>query len=358
MKRLTLLPLLLVALLALGGAGCNSFFGGDTQSADPETDLYDDAMFADLSQSLEDPDGGYTMNDEAPGFGDASFMHMFQEAHQVQDGMMQHHEVQDMLATPGAEVHYVRLLWGQLAGNPDIDTVTDWGGSISVDRGAIVVLRRIAFEPLTDWVVFPREDIKVVDLYSLTTTHYDGLLLQVIDPTPELDTPNDLTIALGPGQGSVSVAALNGLERVIDVDELGNQLSLQSPEPLDCPNGFLAGVWARPMHGDDAERGIFRGAFLSYEGRLLGHLRGFWGVTEDGERAFRGKWIALDGSFRGILRGTWAPDDTDAAGIGSFEGIWVDETETVQGTLAGQFRTGRGRGGFFAGRWLDESCSD
>ena len=43
---------------------------------------------------------------------------------------------------------------------------------------------------------------------------------------------------------------------------------------IDCPNGVLAGIWARPMHGDDAERGIFRGAFLSYEGRVLGHRRG------------------------------------------------------------------------------------
>ena len=349
---------LLIGLLALGAAGCNSLFGGsEAVGADPEGELYDAELYSDLDLDLEDPSGGYGAEDEEPGFGEPNFFrHRFELAVAAGDGQCMSPEIRAMLATPGVQVHYLYLSWGQLAGNPDIDTATDWSGSIRVDRGGIVVLRRIAFERLTDWVVFPREDVKVVDLHSLTTTHYDGLLLQVIDPDPAAPEANALTIAMGPAAFSVPVADLDGYESLLDVDALGNQMSLQAPAILDCPNGFLMGIWVhRP--GEAAMRGIFRGAFLSYEGELLGHLRGHWGVTDEGEQLFRGKWIARDGSFRGFLRGTWTADPAGSGGHGSFAGDWIDETETLMGTLAGHYRSGPGRGGFFAGRWLDAGCA-
>ena len=193
-----------------------------------------------------------------------------------------------------------------------------------------------------------------MDLYSLTRPHYDGLLLKIIDPTPDVDMVNDLVIDMGPAQISLAVAELDGYSNLVDVDELGNQMSFQSPEILDCPNGFLHGVWVkRNQH----ERGIFRGVYTSYGGGVIGHMRGHWGVNDEGERVLKGKYINRDGGFIGLMRGTWTPDETaPRPGTGSFEGVWFDENEEAGGTFGGQYRRGIRRGGYFGGRWVSEEC--
>lgn len=354
MKRHMFVPILLmIGLLAMGSTGCNSLFGGTDPEGAVDAGNYDETIYADTQLDLDDPNGGYDSSDEAPAFGDADFAAMFPEDPAVDDALGTDPAVTEMEDDPAARVYYLRLLWGQLRGNPEVDALTNWGGSISVDRGAIVVLRRLKFEPITDWVVFPREDEKVVDLYSVTSVHHDGLLLKIIDPTPDADTPNDLTIDMGPGQTVLAVADLDGYQNILDVDELGNQMSFQCPEILDCPNGFLHGIWVKRAQN---ERGVFWGVFTSYEGALLGHLRGHWGYNQDGERAFKGKYIGLDGAFRGILRGTWTPGSENTPGWGGFNGVWVDANEEAQGQLRGHYRRGFRRGGFFNGRWLDETC--
>ncbi|MCP3977620.1 MAG: hypothetical protein GY720_24320 [bacterium] len=354
MKRsMFLMTLMAIALMVFGSSGCNSLFGGSSSEGDSNADNYSDSFYEDTNLDLEDPSGGYDTADEQPAFGDAEFAAMFEEDPEVTDAVGDETDVIDMEAEAGARVYYLRLLWGQLRADTDIEEVTDWAGAISVDRGAIVVKRRIKFEHLTDWVVLPREDEKVVDLYSLTRPHFDGLLLKIIDPTPELDEINDLVIDMGPAQITVAVADLNGYEAVVDIDDLGNQMSFQSPQVLDCPNGFLHGIWVKRSAD---ERGIFRGVFTSYEGGRLGHMRGHWGINEAGERVFRGKYIGLDGAFRGLLSGTWSSDTDSPQGFGDFEGEWMDENEETQGQLGGHYRRGFRRGGFFGGRWVSEEC--
>ncbi len=349
-----LMILIAIAMMAIGSTGCNSLFGGSNPDGEADTGYYDDSFYGDTELDLNDPDGGYDTADEQPAFGDAEFAAMFEEDPDVEDATGDDIDVIGMENEAGARVYYLRLLWGQLRGNPDIDEVTDWGGSISVDRGGIVVLRRIKFENLTDWVVFPREDEKVVDLYSVTRPHYDGLLLKVIDPTPDDATENALTIDMGPAQISMPVADLDGYENVVEVDELGNQMSFRSPQILDCPNGFLHGIWVKRQQ---SERGIFRGVYTSYGGGIIGHVRGHWGFNDEGERVLKGKYIDRDGGFIGLMRGTWTPDENaPRPGIGSFEGVWFDENEEPGGTFGGHYRRGFRRGGFFGGRWVSEEC--
>lgn len=354
MKRRTfLITLIAIAVMAFGSSGCNSLFGSSSPEGETDSDNYADSFYEDTNLDLEDPSGGYDTDDEQPAFGDAEFAAMFEEDPEVADTVGDETDVIDMEDEPQARIYYLRLLWGQLRCDTEIEEVTDWAGSIRVDRGAIVVKRRIKFENLTDWVVLPREDEKVVDLYSLTRSHHDGLLLKIIDPTPELDEINELVIDMGPAQITVAVADLDGYEGLVDIDDLGNQVSLQSPRILDCPNGFLHGVWAK--RGAN-ERGVFRGVFTSYEGGILGHLRGHWGIDDAGERVFRGKYIGRDGAFRGLIDGTWTPDTDSPRGFGSFEGEWMDENEDSQGELGGHYRRGFRRGGFFGGRWVSGEC--
>ncbi len=349
--RLSLL-LLFGTILALGATGCNSLFGGGDPVDEVDAGYYDESYYSDLNYSLDEPNGGYDVEDEEPYFGDPDFAAMMDEEEDAADDAVGDDPgVADMEEDPVSQVYYLRLLWGQLDWNPELEEITTWSGTISVDRGAIVVLRRIKFEHVTDWVVFPRENPQVVDLYSLTRPHFDGLLLKIIDDDPDADTENNLVIDMGPGQITLPVAELDGYAEIYDVDDLGNQMSLRSPEILDCPNGFLAGIWVQ-RHGHP--RGIYRGVFTSYEGGVRGCVRGHWGINEAGERVFRGKYIGLGGEFRGLMNGTWLPDPDGMGGYGSFEGRWVSASGEVEGILGGHYRRGFRRGGFFSGRWVEE----
>lgn len=355
MKSVTLQSLPAFALgliLLLGAAGCNGLFGDDSPSGDAETSEYADSFYSDMNLSLDEENGGYRADDEAPGFGDPSFAQMFGEAATAGDPLESDAGILALEEEPESRVTYVRLIWGQLQRQSDQDQITDWGGSIRVDRGAIVVLRRIRFEPLSDWVVFPREDPKLVELYSQTGPAFDGLLLKIIDPEPESAEANEFALELGAATFGMPVAELAGFSEILDVDELGNQLSVQSPEILDCPNGFLRGVWVGRQPGQ--LRGIFRGAVTEFGGGLRGHVRGHWGVNASGEQVFRGKMIARDGRFLAFVHGDWSGGGDGGVGRGSFAGVLMDENETVTGALGGHYRHGLRRGGFLAGRWVED----
>ena len=100
---------------------------------------------------------------------------------------------------------YLRLRWGMLRGPEDSTTVerpcdmTDWTGTIRTDRGLVVVKRMIKFEFPADHVVFPRLDPQTVAFVSRTWCHFDGLVIQIIEPpvddaAPRPRSPNKLYI--------------------------------------------------------------------------------------------------------------------------------------------------------------------
>jgi hypothetical protein len=351
--KLTLIPLITVALM-FGLTGCQNLFGGDSSPADTtdgSSDYYDDSYYDDLNLDLNEANGGYDTRDEAPGFGDPAFLEIFAEAVPVDDNIADDPSVSEMEDDPEAMIHFLTIRWGQLQYNPDLEEVTDWGGSISVDRGAVIVLRKIRFENATDWIE-PRDQITRVDLASLTRPHFDGLLLRIVDPDPAAGTPNMLTVQMGPATFSRDVALLDDYQELVDIDELGNQFSLQAPEILNCPNGFLNGAW---FTRDIDERGVFRGGFVSYDGSVRGHVKGHWGINDEGEKVFFGKYIDWQGHFLGILRGTWEPDPTaPRPGTGVFNGHWFGTDDEPTGILGGHYRRGHKRGGYFGGRWVEE----
>ena len=354
MKSLTLksLPALATGLfLLIAVTGCNGLFGGDDPAEVPQTTEYDDSYYSDLNLSLDDANGGYDATAESPGFGDPEFARMFPEDVAAGDALQNDVEILAIEADPASRVTYLRVAWGQLQRERDQEIVTDWSGTIRVDRGAIVVLRRIQFEPLTDWIVFPREDEKLVELFSQTSSRFDGLLLKIVDPDPASGEPNALTLELGTATFTMPVGELAGYSEILDTDDLGNQLSVQSPAILGCPNGFLNGIWVGD--GPGHARGIFRGAVLAYGGGLLGHMRGHWGVNDADERVFRGKMIDTDGAFLAFVEGNWSGGGGDLSGRGAFEGVMLNENDMVTGSLGGHFRLALRRGGFLAGRWVE-----
>ena len=376
MKNLRILGLLtLLGLIILGAAGCSET-PGVTETADIAVDDYDQM---DMSKA----NGGLTATDEAENFDDAYYedtAYLYADA-DAEDPM---DEVEPALADEVANyedelvnsdpddptrprITVVRLLWGQLDGLvDDIDddiNALDWSGMLRVDRGIAVARRVILFERPWDSLVRPRIDRHTVAWFSHTGPHYDGLVIQIIEPPvePEPDgtLPEPIMLHLVTPQITLDIPLdeVAGLDETYPVDELGNALSFEGFRLTDvdlCPKGFLSGIWvADPQYDEDGTliaNGYFKGRWMTIWGRVKGLLRGRYGVDDMGENVFFGKYVSRNGQFRGLLSGTYGPGPSE--GHGFFEGQWINAAETVEGVLGGQYMQIPDRpGGFFAGRW-------
>jgi len=387
MPRLTnILKLSLVLGLLLSASllavGCS-----DESTAPVETAATDDYETMDFSL----PYGGLTATDEEEAFGDAALKMelLTEDAEEIDDPMADDPEVLAMEedgdgpadGRPNRPVFtYVALRWGMLHGPDDslgtLDTgceMTDWTGSIRVDRGAVVVRRLIKFERPADHIILPRLDRQTVGLVSRTWCHFDGVVLQILErPAAEGEdlAPNRIHIDLGPYEADFEVAALGEMDEVYDVDSLGNQFQVTGFSMTDidvCPKGFLSGRYravravvdstSTSDESDVRHLGNFAGRWMSQTGRIGGFLRGGYGIDADGNRLFVGKYIDRRGHFRGFLRGTWEPAGEEIE-LASFSGVWVNAAETVEGRLGGNaYRVEGTAGGFFAGRWAT-LCDD
>jgi hypothetical protein len=263
---------------------------------------------------------------------------------------------------------FLRVKWGVLdapAAEEDGPDIVDWTGALRVDRGVVVVRRVIRFERPHDHLVFPRLGPRTVAWVSHTGRHFDGLLIEIIEPpASELAVddaePNRLHFETGPFSGSFAVAELPDLEETIDVAPAGNAIHFNGFTLADlnpCPKGFLSGLW-RPLTGEEAAAdtsgvtGRFRGRWIGLHGHLQGYLRGAYGIDDGGNRVFFGKYIDRFGRFCGFLRGTWEPAD-EARSWSHFTGAWVGAGGQNEGLLGGRaFNLPVHPGGFFEGRWV------
>jgi hypothetical protein len=337
----------LSSLLALAAAGalaaCNATdpqAGGDDEQAD------------EIASALETENGGLDMEDEAPlfddedGFADAEI----ESEHEYDDAIAENREVVAALAAPGAAIYQAAVLWGQMPPDREAEVAVDWTGTLSVNRGAIIIRRVIAFEDRTD-AVDRRRDPRSISFTSVTRPHVDGFRLTIVDPEPESDDP--LVLTYDPVEGDVFSAPIDALldgPQSLEVDDTGNRIvAVAHRRPADaCNHGFLRGRWHRVRDG----RGVLYGHVTDAEGERLGHVRGVYGERRDGEQVFFGKYIDIDGRFRGLFGGTY--------GDGDFRGRWIVRGDPDHGILGGEYRErrlARGIGGHFLGRWAETSCN-
>ncbi len=390
--RPTRLTMLLIAMFLLIGllTGC---------SEDSETPTSAGAGADDYSQiDFSLPYGGLTASDEDVAFGDEALlaMSLAEEGDEVADPTADDPVVRDLMdrghnrfdPTDSTRPHFtfVHLRWGMLrdmmdsvAIEPPCD-VTDWTGALSVDRGVLLVRRAIRFEHPSDHIIFPRLNQQTVGLVSHTACGFDGVVLQILErPQEYADSdstdlaPNMLHINLGEFSADIAVRDLAGMERVAEVDDLGNKFAVTGFTLSDisvCPKGFLSGHYRslpenrtdQPDSVDSDDRpgeryGVYAGMWRGLGGRIDGHLRGAYGVDADGERIFVGKVIGPRGRFRGLIRGTWEPGSADDQ-LAGFHGQWVSANGNIEGLLGGEaFAVAGTPGGFFTGRWTT-LCDD
>jgi hypothetical protein len=363
----------LIAILLLGlglaAAGCSDSESVVTGTGQPGSDDYE-------KMDMSEPHGGLTATDELEAFGDDELLlaAAADEGMEVDDPMAADPTVQrwrrlgeDATATAAERPRFtfLRVTWGRLDASARRDAVTDlvdWTGILRVDRGAVVVRRLICFERPFDHLVYPRLDRRTVAWISHTGPHFDGLLLEIIEPPAAEDTsaePNELHFETGPYTGSFVVSELPDLDETFAVEPEGNAIQFNGFTLADvnaCPKGFLSGLW-RPVPVETAEAdttgvlGHFRGRWIGLHGALQGYLRGAYGLDEDGDRVFVGKYIDRFGRFCGFLEGSWEPGQAERAWA-DFRGTWVGAAGRVQGVLGGRaYHLPVHSGGFFEGRW-------
>jgi len=357
-----LLAIMLAAGLLLWAGGCSE------NATDPDLTG---------GMNLEDDFGGYTAAAEAPGFGDPEILGDEDDEPEYEDPLLASPSVDAIINDPMAGLFHLRAIWGRLRYDSTVTEITDWTGSLSTSRGAVILRRVIRFEPNQDEIL-PRTDHRIIEWKSFTTVHNDGIAVDLFVPPPrpifdttitivdETDTlitidtirPEPVTVSFvtGPYSRTFTLGELASLDTIVQLDD-SNAVALHAMQifRVHCPRGFLAGRWGYDENG----KGVFKGIWTDRHGFITGYLRGHYGRNETGDRAFFGKWIDRLGQCKGFLRGTWAPFPTvsiDEVNCGRARGWFKGRIYNVNrveiGVLKGKYRgSAHYRGGFFQGRW-------
>ncbi|MBK7091148.1 MAG: hypothetical protein IPH59_05430 [bacterium] len=341
-----------LALLVVGLIGCSD------NNVTPE-------QGDDESINLTDNFGGYKATDEQPAFGDPDIASLEGSA-EANDPIMLNPDVDSITKLLDIGVYSVEFLWGHLELDSTEVAVTDWSGSLTLERGAIVAVRLIRFEA-GDFIVRPRLSRTVLEFESKTRPSFDGMLVYIYDPTPSVfDTENTLTFTSGPITQTFTMSELASISTVTDVGS--NQFSVNGfkIERLACGEGYLEGRWIRPA--SVRGQGTFVGRWISEDGLMLGHVRGHFGNREDDVQVLFGKWISVAGLFRGFLKGEWGygtdddPSATDkgwlsgdifnreAVAVGEFDANWVARERPGNGN-----NDRAAKHGYFRGQW-SQNC--
>lgn len=313
--------------------------------------------------SLEKEFGGYETNDESVAFGDTELLEDTIEDQDVADNFATDAAVARALSYNGArpdaaKAYFLRITYGLLEYDSSATDIVNWSGSAEVNKGTLVVLKTIRFEG-NDAIDLPRDNRKVISFTSQTKTHFDGLLLAVID-NDTTDVAGTFTFTAGDYSKTLDFSELDSLELLEPVGSSGHQVSIISrvKEYVPFAGGFITGRWIRTsLNG-----GSFMGRWINSIGTNAGHLRGIWGINRAGNGVFKGKYINYNGQFQGLIAGEWGYERGRDGGF--LRGRWVNANRETVGIIRGKFRAGRlgSRGGFFHARYHvvdgDESTVD
>lgn len=298
--------------------------------------------------SLDKPYGGFDTSDELPGFGDSSIISEFSTDDESVSDPVSMVAATDVAAS-SIPAYFVRITWGKLEGDSSATDETVWNGYAEINRGTLAVLKVIRFERATDRLVLPRESRQKVAFESVTSRHFDGLLLLIID-NDTTDVEGTLTFVAGNYTKTLSFSELDSLNIIEPVDNLGNEVSIvsRSRQVDQFDGGFFTGHWIRR----NGRHGYFEGRWIDVMGNNAGFLRGIWGQRGNGQRVLFGKYIKGNGRFGGLLRGEWGYSANDT-NHGWLHGTWVSRNFEEMGRFRGVWKTGRGNKarGFFHGRW-------
>ncbi len=327
--------------------------------------------------TFNDKFGGLTPTSETPAFGDTELSAMV-AGMDADDPMDSTSDVDSLRNMANVNVYSVKFRWGHLQYDSTETAITDWSGTLTLDRGAIIAVRTVGFEE-GDHIVRPRESRTVLQWVSRTKQAADGIIVLVYDPNPQAyQTPNTLTFATTPYTHAFAMSDLDSLDELVNVG--ANQVAITSLKlnHFPCSQGYLDGHWMRSEQNRDT--GVFKGLWVSGNGLVFGHYKGRFGVRSDGSRVMYGKWISAGppdddvaaGSFKGLLKGTWGYDanvdpillnhgwfhgdiyDRTMNIIGQYNGTWVAAAPSAGGVDPGNNEHRHKGFGFMSGDWVSQ----
>ncbi len=322
---------------------------GCSENATETTSVTDDP-------NINEAYGGYTATDEAVGFGDDDLLASAGDDEEFSDVMLGSPGVDSVVSDPEAEYYHMRIVWGQPCYDSTISEITDWSGSLTLSRGAVILRRVVRFELGQDYIP-TRTDRTVVDWVSYTTVHNDGIDVDLFVPVDtEAVDPVTVSFVTGPYSREFTLDELVALDTIVYMED-SSAVAFHAFQlnRYPCQRGFLAGHWG---FNDDGE-GVFRGQWMTHRGAISGYLNGNFGIDDNDMKVFFGKWIDLDGNFEGLISGIWGAHPNSHANInafrhagGWFEGHIFDANEVEIGVMAGKFKSAPWfKNGFFQGRW-------
>ena len=299
------------------------------------------------SESLDKAYGGYTTDDEQPGFGDTDMILEYDQSASVVSDTYSAETDSEMTDT-AIPAYFVRLTWGHLQGDSTETQSTDWSGSFEINKGVMAVRKAIRFEQ-ADYIHLPRTSRQLVAFTSFTKPQFDGVEPVIID-NDSSDAEGTLTINAGAYSRTFTFAELDSIESIETVDDLGNEFSIVAhvKEVQPFAGGFFEGRWMRR----NAKGGKFAGRWINSLGTSVGFMKGIWGQNMRGQNVMFGKYIHRNGGFGGLLAGEWGSDDLNGES-GWMQGRWVNRSRSAIGSYKGVWRTSLetdGKG-FFHGRW-------
>jgi hypothetical protein len=333
---LAALAAVLMAALAALAAGCGSSTPNSTLSESPDWSYYDNA------------------NNELPYFGDPEIKALTADpVYNYSAPAPQAAPEAPPIPAPAANSIFIRVIWGNLIYDPeDPGPARNYSGTMTVDSGAIYILRTVAFED-TDYEI-SEADSNTVAWHSKIRPAYDGLLIRV-DPGTESEADDFLHITIGVYQTEIALADLgaNYLSIVPTGDPNGpnDHVALAAHQVNAAGSGFVSGHW-RDLDGARRHGGLFKGKWESDEGDLFGHERiRYW--PADGFA--RGKYIDDTGLNKGRLEGTFTVT-AETGETGTYAVTWFDRTLTsTLGHVDGVYiQNGDAGYGFSMGNWSAE----
>lgn len=363
-------------------------FGCDSRGTDPVAPPGNEPLEAIEVIDLDSPTGGLAETNEQIAFGEPEAFAFLAEEAEYDDPLQGQEQIRNLERRDGVRIYRLRALWGRvLAAQTDsVDNdccPLDWSGGMHLEGGVIVVERVIHFEE-DDYI--RRTAPGTIRWVSQTCAGFDGVQVRLIVPpvvapdstggrpdSTSLTTPV-LTIRTGPFSRRFTLRELEKLELLEPVDRCNNYMSINSHRLLPgCPSGHLMGRWLKAAEPDTlvdpetgARRGVvlghYRGMWFSERGAAVGYVRGFYGLSNTGERRFFGKYINMSGEFMGLIAGNWGIDSNEilAAAVierGWFEGLWYGRRRAALGRLKGEWITGEADRGYFKGIWA-RNCGE
>jgi len=307
--------------------------------------------------NLEDQFGGYLATSEDPGFGDPALTSESDDIEDYGDPMLTSPGADSVINDEAGSLYHLRVLWGKLRYDSTVTEITDWSGSLSVSRGAVIIRRAIRFELGQDYIP-TRTERESFEWVSYTTVHNDGIGVDIYVPADTIDGMDPVTVSFesGPYSRVFTLDELEKLDTIVTLED-SNNVAFNSFK-LDhrpCPRGFMSGRWGYDADGN----GVFRGLWMNKRGMGAGFVKGHFGVDDDGNQVFYGKWVSLNGRFEGFIKGYWGANPNDNASdtarrhaTGWFSGAIFNADGAEIGVLEGKYKSHpKYQQGFFGARW-------